>query len=72
MTIEKISLFMQQALSEADLAEQNGDVPVGAVIVKSGKTIARGHNKESLQVIQQHMPKLLLFVQLVRSCKDGY
>ena len=48
MTIEKISLFMQQALSEADLAEQNGDVPVGAVIVKSGKIIARGHNKREL------------------------
>ncbi|NLJ69968.1 MAG: nucleoside deaminase [Clostridiaceae bacterium] len=36
---------MQQALLEADLAEQNGDVPVGAIIVKSGQIIARGHNK---------------------------
>ena len=50
MTTEKISLFMQQALSEADLAEQNGDVPVGAVIVKSGQIIARGHNKREFAI----------------------
>jgi len=29
--------FMEQALVEADLAEKNGDVPVGALIVKNGK-----------------------------------
>jgi len=45
VAIEDFSRFMQQALSEADLAELNGDVPVGAVIVKSGQIIARGHNQ---------------------------
>ncbi|MFT7519052.1 MAG: tRNA(adenine34) deaminase [Kiritimatiellia bacterium] len=36
--------FMQAALAEAELARAKGDVPVGAVIVKDGEIIGRGHN----------------------------
>ena len=36
--------FMKEALKEARLALEKGEVPVGAVIVKDGKIIARGHN----------------------------
>ena len=36
--------FMAEALSEAGLARSLGDVPVGAVVVKDGEIIARGHN----------------------------
>lgn len=36
--------FMKQALLEAAKASANGDVPVGAVIVKDNKIIGRGHN----------------------------
>lgn len=36
--------FMAQALAEADLAEQRGEVPIGAVIVHGGRVIGRGHN----------------------------
>ncbi|MDI6736180.1 MAG: tRNA adenosine(34) deaminase TadA [bacterium] len=37
--------FMQEALSEAEKAYKNGDVPVGAVIVLDDKIIARGYNQ---------------------------
>ena len=37
--------FMELALTEAKKAEALGDVPVGAVIVKDGKVIARAHNR---------------------------
>ena len=37
--------FMKLALEEAKKAEELGDVPVGAVIVKNGKVIATGHNR---------------------------
>ncbi|MCK5519983.1 MAG: tRNA adenosine(34) deaminase TadA [Candidatus Marinimicrobia bacterium] len=37
--------WMHQALLEAELAAEMGDVPVGAVIVKDNKIIARGHNQ---------------------------
>ncbi len=36
--------FMKEALKEAQKAYQKKEVPVGAVIVKDGKIIARAHN----------------------------
>jgi tRNA(adenine34) deaminase len=36
--------FMQQALKEARLAFDEGEVPVGAIVVINNKIIARGHN----------------------------
>lgn len=36
--------FMYEALNEAQLAAEYGEVPVGAVIVKNGEIIARGRN----------------------------
>lgn len=36
---------MRQALREAQLAFDSGEVPVGAVVVWGGKIIARGHNQ---------------------------
>lgn len=36
--------FMQMAIDEALLAEEEDEVPIGAVIVKDGKVIARAHN----------------------------
>ena len=37
--------FMRQALNEARLAAEEGEVPVGAVITCRGKIIARAHNQ---------------------------
>lgn len=36
--------YMREALSEAKIAGQLGEIPIGAVIVKDGEIIARGHN----------------------------
>ncbi len=36
--------FMQRALTEAEKAYNEGEVPVGAVIVKDGEVIAASHN----------------------------
>lgn len=36
--------FMYEALNEAKIALEKGEVPVGAVIVKDGKIIAKGRN----------------------------
>jgi len=36
--------FMQAALAEAAMAEDLGEVPVGAVVVYDGRIIGRGHN----------------------------
>ena len=37
--------FMQQALKEARFAFDEGEVPVGAVVVVNNKVISRGHNE---------------------------
>ena len=36
--------FMRMALDEAFLAEQSGEMPVGAVVVRNGVVIGKGHN----------------------------
>jgi tRNA(adenine34) deaminase len=42
--------YMQMALGEAEAAFDNGEVPIGCVIVRDGKIIARGSNQmEALQ-----------------------
>ena len=44
MDIKEDERFMRLALKEAELALENDEVPVGAVIVAGGQIIARGHN----------------------------
>ncbi|WP_068546797.1 tRNA adenosine(34) deaminase TadA [Thalassotalea crassostreae] len=44
--------FMQQAIAQAELAEQHGEIPVGAVLVSNGEVIASGFN----QSIMNHDP----------------
>ncbi len=41
--------FMRHALKEAGKAAAKGDVPIGAVIVKDGIIIGRGHNEKELK-----------------------
>jgi tRNA(adenine34) deaminase len=37
--------FMMAALREAEKAAERGEVPVGAVVVRDGKVVARGSNR---------------------------
>ena len=37
-------MFMAEALREAEMAAEAGEVPVGAVVVRNGEIVARGHN----------------------------
>ena len=37
--------WMRMALEEAQLAADEGEIPVGAVLVKDGKLLARAHNR---------------------------
>ena len=40
--------LMQAALAQARLAQQAGDVPIGAVIARGGKIIAAAHNRRTI------------------------
>ncbi|MCG8487626.1 MAG: tRNA adenosine(34) deaminase TadA [Chromatiales bacterium] len=42
---EHDEFFMQHALKLAELAEQQGEVPVGAVVVREGRLVGEGWNR---------------------------
>lgn len=47
--------FMKRALQEAEHAYENGEIPIGAVIVAGNKIIARAHNlTETLNDVTAH------------------
>jgi len=46
--------FMQAAVEEAKKGAEEGGIPIGSVLVKGGKIIARGHNKR----VQENNPIL--------------
>jgi len=49
------SIYMEQALKEAEIAYLEGEVPVGAVLMYKGEIIARGYNRrESTHDITSH------------------
>jgi len=50
MNIESDDNYMKLALEQAGIAEENGDVPIGAVIVFENQIIGRAYNqREQLQ-----------------------
>ena len=56
-----IERWMRQALGEAEQAAEEGEVPVGCVIVAEGRIIGRGHNRvEALQDPTAHAEMLAL------------
>ncbi|MBE6689625.1 MAG: nucleoside deaminase [Ruminococcaceae bacterium] len=65
------AVFMKEALKYARIAAGKGEVPVGAVIVKDGKVIARGYNRrESARNALMHAE----IIAINRACKklDGW
>ena len=44
--MEQKEYYMRQALKEAEKAYSKLEIPVGAIIVKDGKIIARAHNQK--------------------------
>ena len=42
---EEQEQFMREALAEAKFAEEAGEVPIGAVVVRDGVVVGRGHNR---------------------------
>jgi len=60
-------LFMQHAFELAQRAEQEGEVPVGAVIAKDGEIIAEGWNRP----IAGHDPTAHAEVQAIRAASQA-
>lgn len=53
--------FMRLALAEAEQAMEEGEIPIGAVVVCQGRVIARAHNQtETLHDVTAHAEMLAL------------
>lgn len=53
--------FMRKAIAEAQLAYDEGEVPVGAIVVCGGKVICRAHNNvERLNDVTAHAEMLAI------------
>ena len=62
--------FMQEALAEAALAAEAGEMPVGCVIAKDGRIVARAHNLcEGLRDATAHA-ELLAIREASRAISD--
>ena len=62
--------WMDAALREAEKAYDLGEVPIGCVIVKDGRCIARGYNQvETLKDATAHAE--IIAVRLLRLWKIG-
>jgi tRNA(adenine34) deaminase len=58
--------FMRIALDEAALAAEEDEVPIGAVIVKDGKVIARAHNRREGSRCATHHAEILAIEEACR------
>ena len=58
--------YINQILKEADKAAKKGEVPIGCVIVKNNKVIAKSHNtKETTNVATNHAE----IIAIKKACK---
>ena len=64
--MNKDEKWMQIALNEANLAMNENEIPVGAVLVKNDKLIARSHN----QPIKNNDPTAHAEIQLLRKAGE--
>ena len=62
--------FMTLALKEADKAEQKEEVPIGCVIVKYGKVVARAHNLKQTKRLATAHAEVLAIEKACRKLKD--
>ena len=59
--VAKDELFMRQALAQAEIAAESGEIPVGAVIVKDGEILCATHNLcEELHDATAHAERLAI------------
>lgn len=63
-------LYMDEALKEAQKAYANGDVPVGVVIVKDNKIIARAHNQKEKNNISTEHAEILAINKACKKLKN--
>ena len=64
--------YIEKALVEAELSYSEGNVPVGAVIVKDNSIIASNHNRKNSDCVSIYHAELLSIVDACRATNSWY
>lgn len=64
--IETHEKFMRSAIAEAKKAEKNGDVPIGAVIVKDDIVISTGFNRVEIDGNSLHHAEMTVINEAIK------
>ena len=70
MTMNVNEKFMKSAIREAKKAEKAEEVPIGCVIVRDGKIIARAHNLRQTKRMATAHAEILAIEKVCRKIKD--
>ena len=62
--------FMREALKEAQKAFNENEVPIGAVIVKDNKIIAKAHNTRNKSKVATNHAEILAIIKACKKLKD--
>ncbi len=65
-------LYMKLAIKEAKKANKKDEVPIGAIIVKNNKVIAKSYNRKSIDNIATSHAELLAINKACKKLKSWY
>ncbi len=65
-----MDFYMIEALKEANLAYEKGEVPIGAIILKDGQIIARAHNLTETNVSAIDHAEILCIQKAVKKLNN--
>jgi tRNA(adenine34) deaminase len=65
-------LYMRLAMEEARIAEQHGDVPIGAVVVAGGEVVGRGRNERELTGDPTAHAEVIALREAAQAIGDGW
>lgn len=68
--MEEKEYYMKQALKEAEKAYKKLEVPVGAIIVKDGKIIAKAHNQKETKIDTTKHAEILVIQKASKKLKS--
>lgn len=68
MIMDKV--FMSEALRLAELAAQQGEIPVGAVVVRDGEIIGRGYNQRETKKSAVSHAEIIAIEEACRTVGD--
>ena len=64
--------FMKLALKEAEKAKNIDEVPIGAILVKDGKVVAKAHNKKNTTKNSLYHAEILALLKYQKKIKDWH